>query len=101
MEVKMMKRYFVIIGVIAMFCIAAGCAQPLTRLEMDYGTSFKLAKFNQVLNPEAEKNLKPVTGLDGVAAEKSIDRYRKEFEKAAPPATAIPASIIGMGVTSK
>ena len=95
-----MKRYFVIIGVIAMFCIAAGCAGP-SRLAMDYGTSYKLAKFNQILNPEAEKNLKPVTGLDGVAAEKSIDRYRKEFEKAAPPATAIPASIIGMGVTSK
>jgi hypothetical protein len=98
MEVKMMKRYFVIIGVIAMFCIAAGCAQPLTRLEMDYGTSFKLAKFNQVLNPEAEKNLKPVTGLDGVAAQKSIDRYRKEFEKAQPPVSTPMPSIVGIGV---
>ena len=97
MEVKMMKRYFVIIGVIAMFCIAAGCA-GLSRLEMDYGTSFKLAKFNQTLNPEAEKNLKPVTGLDGVAAQKSIDRYRKEFEKAQPPIYMPMPSVVGMGV---
>lgn len=90
----MMKRYFVIIGVIAMFCIAAGCAQPLTRLEMDYGTSYKLAKFNQTLNPEAEKNLKPVTGLDGGAAQASIEQYRKDFAK--PATTAMPISLLGM-----
>jgi len=92
-----MKRYFVIIGVIAMCCIAAGCAGP-SRLAMDYGTSYKLAQFNQILNPEAEKDLKPVTGLDGVAAEKSMDRYRKEFEKAAPPTYTLMPSIIGAGV---
>ena len=94
-----MKRYFVIIGVIAMFCIAAGCAQPLTRLEMDYGTSYKLAKFNQIMYPEAEKNLAPVTGLGGRAAQATMDRYWKDFGKAAPEApAAMPASIL-MGVS--
>ena len=77
-----------------MFCIATGCAQPLTRLDMDYGTSFKLAKFNQTLNPEAEKNLKPVTGLDGGAAKASVDMYRKDFEK--PATAAMPISLLGM-----
>jgi len=95
----MMKRYFVIIGVIAMFCIAAGCAQPLTRLDMDYGTSFKLAKFNQTLNPDAEKNLTPVSGLDGGAAQASIEQYRKDFAK--PATTAMPISLLGMVTSGK
>ena len=51
-----------------------------TRLEMDYGTSFKLAKFNQILNPDAEKNLEPVIGLDADPAQKIMDRYYKSFE---------------------
>jgi hypothetical protein len=95
----MKKRYMVLVGLGAMFLITIGCAGP-SRLEMDYGTSFKLAKFNQVLNPEAEKNLAPVTGLDGGAAKAIMERYRKDFEKAAPPAMVIPTSIIGMGVVS-
>jgi hypothetical protein len=86
-----------VVGLAAMFLIAAGCAQPLTRLEMDFGTSFKLAKFNQIMYPEAEKNLAPVTGLDGRAAKASIDRYRKDFEKSeAAASTTMPGSLLGM-----
>ncbi len=55
-----------------------GCAGP-TRLEMDYGTSFKLQKFNQTLNPEAEKNLALVEGLDGNAAAGIVGQYQKGF----------------------
>ena len=51
-----------------------------TRLEMDYGTSFKLAKFSQIFNPEAENNLEPVTGLAADASQKNMDRYFKGFE---------------------
>jgi len=90
----MKKRYMLVVGLAAMFLIATGCAQPLTRLDMDYGTSFKLAKFNQTLNPEAEKNLKPVTGLDGGAAQASIEQYRKDFAK--PATTAMPISLLSM-----
>ncbi len=56
------------------------CAAP-SRLEMDYGTSYKLQKFNQTANPEAEKNLKPVEGLDGQAAAAAMTKHHKEFEK--------------------
>jgi hypothetical protein len=60
---------------------------PPSRLEMDYGTSFKLMKVNQIANPEAEKNLDPVAGMDGQAAKAALDKYRKDFEKPpAPPA---------------
>ena len=59
------------IAIIAILSFTAGllisCAAP-TRLETDYGTSYKLQKYNQIANPDAEKNLKPVEGLDGQAA---------------------------------
>ncbi|UCH82436.1 MAG: hypothetical protein JSW20_07325 [Nitrospiraceae bacterium] len=53
----------------------------MSRLELDYGTSYRLAVYGQILNPDAEKNTEPVTGLDGQAAEVIIDKYRKSFEK--------------------
>ncbi len=58
-----------------------GCAGP-SRVEMDYGTSFKLQKFNQTLNPEAEKNLDLVKGLDGNAAAAIVGQYHKGFSTA-------------------
>ena len=54
---------------------------------MDYGTSYKLSKFNQILNPEAEKNLQPVTGFDGGAAQATVGKYRKGFEEKVPAPT--------------
>ena len=81
-----MAKWLALIGMVALLGLAGACAGP-TRLEMDYGTSFQLAKFNQILNPEAEKNLEPVTGLDGRAVQKTMERYRKDFEKPIPPPT--------------
>ncbi len=81
-----MKTFAIFVGLTVAVMLAAGCAER-TRLEMDYGTSHKLAKYNQVLNPEAEKNLKPVTGMDGQAAASLMEKHRKDFEKAAPATT--------------
>ncbi len=50
-----------------------------SRVETDFGTSYKLQKFNQILNPDAEKNLAPVEGFDGRAAQKSVDKHLKKF----------------------
>lgn len=82
----MEKRSYILIGLGAIFLISTGCAGP-SRLEMDYGTSVKLAKFNQTLNPDAEKNLEPVTGFDGGAAQATMGRYRKGFEEKTPAPT--------------
>jgi hypothetical protein len=65
--------------VLTIFLISA-CAGP-TRLDKDYGRSVKQAWINQTLDPEAEKNLEPVTGLEGKAAQSSIEKYRKTFEQ--------------------
>ena len=82
----MLKRYLFFNGIIGLFIISAACVGP-SRLEGDYGTSFKLSKFNQILDLEADKNLEPVTGFDGGAAKASVEKYRKDFEKSQAPAT--------------
>ena len=110
MEDEMIKNSFLLIGLLALFSIVAGCANLNKfctgsntfcpgpgRLEMDYGTSYKLAKFNQTLNPDAEKNLQPVTGFDGPAAKNTLDKYQKDFEKPAPP----PTYVLGVGTIGK
>ncbi len=95
-----MRRNLLIVLVFGSSLLALGCAasrpcepiwcQTPSRLEMDYGTSFKLSKFNQIANPESEKNLEPVTGLDGQAAKAVVEKYRKDFEKpAAPPSVTL------------
>lgn len=80
-----MKRFFEFIGLLALVFIFGSCARNgSSRVEEDFGTSFKLAKANQYLNPEAAKNIEPVTGFDGKAAQATLDKYRKDFEKPAP-----------------
>jgi len=96
MEERMGKRSFFLIGFAALFFIGVGCAGP-SRLETDFGTSVKLAKSSQILNPEAEKNIEPVTGFDGKAAQANIEKYRKDFEKPAPPTP----STLSIGISGK
>ena len=86
----MREKLICTIIVITVICIAA-CAGP-TRVERDFGTSHKLAIFNQTLDPKAEANLKPVTGLSAQAEQLVIDKYIKSFEKVAEkaPVYAIP-----------
>jgi hypothetical protein len=56
------------------------CCGP-TRVEQDFGTSYRLSKFNQKLNPDAENSTEPVPGLEGKTTEIIVDKYQKSFEK--------------------
>jgi hypothetical protein len=77
-----MRKAFLLLSIAVWMVALAGCAQ--SRLETDYGTSHKLAIYNQTLNPDAERNLAPVEGMDGKAAQAAVDKYEKGFEKTAP-----------------
>jgi type IV pilus biogenesis protein CpaD/CtpE len=55
-----------------------------SKLEQNWGRSYESAKYNQMLNPEAGSLTDPVTGIDGEAAEKNVQKYRKSFEKESP-----------------
>ncbi|OPY10836.1 MAG: hypothetical protein A4E66_01487 [Syntrophus sp. PtaB.Bin001] len=78
----MKKAFCILLSLVGAVLFISGCGP--TRLEMDYGTSHRLQVFNQTLDPAAEKNLTPVYGMDGPAADKALQKYRKEFEKPAP-----------------
>ena len=101
-----MKKQCILMLLLAFALLSLGCAgpnqdrmslSPPSRLEMDYGTSFNLMKFNQIANPEAEKNLEPVIGFDGQAAKATLDKYRKDFEKPAEP----PAYTLNIGTETQ
>jgi hypothetical protein len=87
---------WILIGSLVLFLTLTSCVGP-SRLEIDYGTSHKLATFNQILDPEAEKNLEPVTGFDGNVARRVVEKYEKDFEKSSPP----PTYILGVQSPSK
>ena len=55
-----------------------------TSLDRNWGRSHETAKFNQIVNPEADKNLDPVVGLDAAAAESNMKKYRESFKTATP-----------------
>ena len=86
----MVKGNVILIVLLAMFSVSLwGCAgnvpeaQRVNYLDMNFGKSFESAKNNQILNPDAGKNLEPVVGLNGVEAEYGVDKYKKSFEKQA------------------
>ncbi|GGX88701.1 hypothetical protein [Vogesella alkaliphila] len=55
-------------------------------LDSRFGEAVNMAKAQQTINPDASQNMDPVTGIDGVAAKDSVDRYHESFQK--PPSTA-------------
>lgn len=82
----MLTRCLTFIGLVAALSICFGCGKNMTiqketTLDRNWGRSLESAKYNQILNPDASKNLEPVVGLDGQSAEKNMDKYKKSFEK--------------------
>jgi hypothetical protein len=86
-----------LIGIIVMFSFTIGCAWQESRVAMDYGTSYQLQKYNQTLNPEAEKNQAPVTGMSGQAAQNASDKYQKGFEKETQASTSFHFNVGSVG----
>ena len=52
-----------------------------THLDQNWGRSYETAKYNQMVNPNAGRNLEPVVGLDGVAAENTVNTYDDSFKE--------------------
>ena len=92
-----MKKFFLLLsGLFFLATSLAACAP--SRLELDYGTSFKLQKFNQTADLEAGKKVEPAEGMDGKAAQATKEKYQKGFEKE-PPAPAYTISVGGLGAS--
>ncbi len=78
----MYSRCMILAGLIAALSISSGCGTATPILEENWGKSYESQKLSQIANPEAEENLEPVEGLDGVAAEINTGKYRKGFQGA-------------------
>ena len=87
------SRGVVLIGMVLVAVLAAGCASAPTRLQREYGRSYHMARISQTLHPSVETNLTPLAEFDGKAAKHLIDRYRATFEKPSPP----PSFLISVG----
>jgi hypothetical protein len=66
--------------------VVAGCehipsARKDTLLNRNFGRAYETAKYNQILHPDAGKNLQPVEGLDGQLVNENMNNYRKGKEK--------------------
>jgi hypothetical protein len=96
-EESMKARCFTLTVAIIALAISLGCAgkqdQTETMLDTHWGSSFESAKYNQLLNPDAGKNLDPVVGLDGEAAGKTMERYKEGYK--AKSSTSVNLGIIG------
>jgi len=84
-----------LVGIITVIFLIAGCGP--TRLEMDYGTSYQLQKYNQILNPGAGKNADPVVGINGQAAQNTVDKYKQGFEAGKETSTVYQISVGDIG----
>lgn len=62
-----------------------GCISPAPNLDSHFGEAVNAAKAQQTINPDASLNTDPVVGMDGKAADATVDRYHKSFER--QPAT--------------
>ena len=83
----MVTRCLLLIGLIAGLGMFSGCGgsspyiEQESLLDKNWGRSYESAKYNQMLNPDAGKNLEPVTGMDAQAAEGTTEKYRKGFKE--------------------
>ena len=77
----MLKKSLIIIGIIVGIFVVSACSGPETLSQRNWGRSYETAISNQILNPQADKNLKPVDSLDGQAAANDMQRYRDSFKE--------------------
>ncbi len=67
--------------IFVLLCLSGNGCATYGDLEKDYGKSYAAAVSGQILNPEASRNLNPVTGLPGDVASTTYDKYIKSFNK--------------------
>lgn len=77
----MIVKWIMLVLFAVFMAVLPACStnQPLhqeSMLDQNWGRSFESQKYNQILHPDAGKNLTPVTGLDGQAALKALEKYR-------------------------
>ena len=76
----MLKKSLIIVGIIVAVSMVSACSETDTLLQRNWGKSYETAAYNQTLNPDADKTLKPVDSLAGQAAEHNLKKYQDGFK---------------------
>ena len=84
----------IMLTVAALICGA--CATP-SRVADNWGTAYYAHRNGQTLNPDASKNLQPVEGLYGQAAEAAMGQYLKSFTEQASQGSSSSMGSQGIG----
>jgi hypothetical protein len=85
-EETMLTRCLISILIMSIISVMLGCsgttpAPEQSLLEKNWGRSFESMRYMQMADPEAGKSLDAVEGMDGNAADYSVKKYQKSFEK--------------------
>ena len=86
----MREKYY--LTVVMIMLITTGCHYGA--LTKDYGKSYNAVKSGQIMNPGASKNLNPVTGLSGAAADTNMKKYADSFAPSGPSQQQGPAALL-------
>ena len=81
MITRTIQTTLVAAAVAMVFGCSSGAFKKDTLMDHNWGKSQETARYQQISNPDAGKDTEPVVGLDGDAAERNLNRYRKSFEK--------------------
>lgn len=73
------------------------CASPTPLLDQRFGQAVREARLQQTLDPQAATRARPAHGMDGVAADESVQRYRDSFKSPPPTFVIIGAPPAGGG----
>jgi hypothetical protein len=84
----------IMLTVTALVCGA--CATP-SKVADNWGTAYYAQKQGQIVNPDASKNLQPVEGLYGQAAEAAMGQYLKSFSGKSGQSQSSTMGTIGIG----
>ena len=77
---------------VAALGLLAGCVAIHPEVDQRYGEAITAARAAQTLDAQASRKPRPVTGVEGLAAKETIDRYVNTFKS--PPPT---ANVINIG----
>jgi len=71
------------------------CVAPAPKLDDNFGNAVNAAKAAQIINPDASLNTDPAAGVDGQAADATMNRYHRSFVQ-----PAITPNVFNIGVGS-
>lgn len=91
MQTPYLPNYLKALATLSISLLLTACTSLTPNLDSHFGDAVNTAKAQQIINPDAAKNLDPVYGVDGQSAQGAMDNYNKSFK--APPATTISNTI--------